>query len=173
MRALCLDHLYFISSGICCPPIIEFVFSTHIGKSQVCSFNWVIQYPLVAYILTFHNQLYLSDMLLTWTICISIKIHQDTCLEFHRARPVILTACYNVQVQPTLTATNVMVINYPESKVHGANIGPIWGRQDPGGPHVGPMKFATCRVNTPVADHALQPATPCTGHLVAWIKNVK
>ena len=30
----------------------------------------------------------------------------------------------------------------PDSKVHGANIGPIWGRQDPGGPHVGPMIFA-------------------------------
>ena len=26
----------------------------------------------------------------------------------------------------------------PDSKVHGANMGPIWGRQDPGGPHVGP-----------------------------------
>ena len=30
----------------------------------------------------------------------------------------------------------------PDSDVHGANMGPIWGRQDPGGPHVGPMKFA-------------------------------
>ena len=29
-----------------------------------------------------------------------------------------------------------------DSKVHGANMGPIWGRQDPGGPHVGPMDFA-------------------------------
>ena len=29
----------------------------------------------------------------------------------------------------------------PNSKVHGANMGPIWGRQDPGGPHVGPMNF--------------------------------
>ena len=29
--------------------------------------------------------------------------------------------------------------SYPDSKVHGANMGPIWGRQDPGGPHVGPM----------------------------------
>ena len=26
-------------------------------------------------------------------------------------------------------------------KVHGDNMGPIWGRQDPGGPHVGPMNF--------------------------------
>ena len=30
----------------------------------------------------------------------------------------------------------------PDSKVHGANMGPIWGRQDPGGPHVDPMIFA-------------------------------
>ena len=29
-----------------------------------------------------------------------------------------------------------------DSKVHGANMGPIWGRQDPGGPHVDPMNFA-------------------------------
>ena len=32
--------------------------------------------------------------------------------------------------------------NSPDSKVHGANMGPIWGRQDPGGPHGGPMNFA-------------------------------
>ena len=25
----------------------------------------------------------------------------------------------------------------PDSKIHGANVGPTWGRQDPGGPHVG------------------------------------
>ena len=31
---------------------------------------------------------------------------------------------------------------YPDSKVRGANMGPIWGRQDPGGPHIGPMNFA-------------------------------
>ena len=27
----------------------------------------------------------------------------------------------------------------PDSKVHGANMGPIWGQQDPGGHHVGRM----------------------------------
>ena len=31
---------------------------------------------------------------------------------------------------------------YPDSKVHGANMGPIWSRQDPGGPHGGPMNIA-------------------------------
>ena len=30
----------------------------------------------------------------------------------------------------------------PDSKVQGANMGPIRGRQDPGGPHVGPMNIA-------------------------------
>ena len=30
----------------------------------------------------------------------------------------------------------------PDSKVHGVIVGPIWGRQDPDGPHVGPMNFA-------------------------------
>ena len=32
--------------------------------------------------------------------------------------------------------------NIPDSKVHGANMGPIWGRQGRGGPHAGPMNFA-------------------------------
>ena len=30
----------------------------------------------------------------------------------------------------------------PDSKVHVANMKSIWGRQDRGGPHVGPMNFA-------------------------------
>ena len=29
----------------------------------------------------------------------------------------------------------------PDSKVHGANLGPIWSRQDPGGPQVVPMNY--------------------------------
>ena len=32
--------------------------------------------------------------------------------------------------------------NNPDSKVHGANMGPAWGRQDPGGPHVGHINLA-------------------------------
>ena len=30
----------------------------------------------------------------------------------------------------------------PDSKIHGANVGPTWGRQDPGGPHDGHMNLA-------------------------------
>ena len=35
------------------------------------------------------------------------------------------------------------VLKIPDSKVHGANMRSIWGRQGPGGPNVGPMNFAT------------------------------
>ena len=38
--------------------------------------------------------------------------------------------------------TLIILLAYPDSKVHGANVGPIWGRQDPGGPHVGHMNLA-------------------------------
>ena len=46
----------------------------------------------------------------------------------------------------------------PDSKIHGANMGPIWGRQDPGGPHVIPMNLAIWEslaygiINTPIAN---------------------
>ena len=31
---------------------------------------------------------------------------------------------------------------YPDRKVHGGNMGTIWSRQDPGGPHFGPINLA-------------------------------
>ena len=31
---------------------------------------------------------------------------------------------------------------FPDSQVHGVNMGPIWGREDPGGAHVDPMNLA-------------------------------
>ena len=33
-------------------------------------------------------------------------------------------------------------LKLPDSKVHEAYMGPTWGQQDPGGPHVGPMNPA-------------------------------
>ena len=35
-----------------------------------------------------------------------------------------------------------VLVKYPDSKIHGAKMGPIWGRQDPGGPHVGLVNLA-------------------------------
>ena len=36
----------------------------------------------------------------------------------------------------------VYLNTFPDSKVNWAYMGPIWGRQDPGGSHVGPINFA-------------------------------
>ena len=38
-------------------------------------------------------------------------------------------------------STALMAVVFPDNNVHGASMGPIWGRQDPGGPHVGPMNW--------------------------------
>ena len=39
--------------------------------------------------------------------------------------------------------SNVWVVkNTPDSKVHGANMGPTWVLSAPDGPHAGPMNFA-------------------------------
>ena len=53
-------------------------------------------------------------------------------------RPVCLAMFFK---RPLLRWDNI-VCNTLDSKVQGASMGPIWGRQDPGGPHVGPMNFA-------------------------------
>ena len=34
------------------------------------------------------------------------------------------------------------MIDVPDSTAYGANMGPTWGWQDPGDPHVGPMNLA-------------------------------
>ena len=58
---------------------------------------------------------------------------------------------------------------YPDSKVHGANMGPTWGRHDPGGPHVGPMDLAITVVtsecssfNTRTAEYKTKDTFPRT-----------
>ena len=49
----------------------------------------------------------------------------------------------------------------PDNKVHVANMGPIWGRQDPGGPHVGSGNFRLPGIITlvalPLTDSFIQP----------------
>ena len=46
---------------------------------------------------------------------------------------------HNIWHTRTIYLYPTLCHSYLNSKVHGANMGPIWGRQDPGGPHVGPM----------------------------------
>ena len=46
-------------------------------------------------------------------------------------------------------------VTIPDSKVHGANMGPIWGQQEPGRLHVGPMNFAIWDINHYLASFTL------------------
>ena len=68
--------------------------------------------------------------------------------------------------------------NNPD-KVHGANMGPIWGRQDPGGPHAGPWTLPSGKkefitsvtLKTESYHNASFVATGCTrgcGHWWHW-----
>ena len=45
---------------------------------------------------------------------------------------------------------------FPGNKIYGANMGPIWGRQDPGGPHIGPMNLAIWVILESYKDAVLQ-----------------
>ena len=50
---------------------------------------------------------------------------------------------FYISINDTLTSWTILVIfreldEYLDSKVHWGQYGPIWGRQGPGGPHVGP-----------------------------------
>ena len=52
---------------------------------------------------------------------------------------------FSVLPTPHYSTTEAKINDYDlhvsYSKTHGANMGPIWGREDPGGPHVGPVDF--------------------------------
>ena len=44
----------------------------------------------------------------------------------------------------------------PDSKVHGAYMGPTWGRQDPGGSHVGPIRGKYISITTKLSLEVLE-----------------
>ena len=64
-----------------------------------------------------------------------------------------------------------------DSKAREANMGPIWGRQDPGGPHVGPMNFAIWddmfhNYTWYFCTYGVMPYTQICGHYLTNIVNL-
>ena len=45
-------------------------------------------------------------------------------------------------IYPLVIVCKMIKISIPDSKIHGANMGPTWALSDPDGPHVGPMNLA-------------------------------
>ena len=79
------------------------------------------------------------DVMFTWW-CWNLK----TLYSFLVLRAVnsIQRVCGGFPYKGPMLPTQRVSDTNPDSKIHWANMGPIWGRQDPGGPHVGPMNFA-------------------------------
>ena len=76
-------------------------------------------------------------VLLVNILCVLLEMYVSTCKYLYINKlPLLFICLYFVFL---LSCSNH---NTPDSKVYGANMGPIWGRQDPGGPHIGPVNFA-------------------------------
>ena len=96
------------------------------------------------------NNIYLLPHLLTVTQFLNTNVHWANSgptwgrqLAPRTLLSYIRVAWY--QIHESVAAERTAwwpLIAIPESKVHGTNVGPSWGRQDQGGPHVGPMNFA-------------------------------
>ena len=82
-------------------------------------------------------------------ICINISFQQISSLisifpafqKVFMAIGISVAVYLQYTVSPWLYASALQIVQFTHSKVHGANMGPTWGRQDPGGLHVGLMNL--------------------------------
>ena len=63
-------------------------------------------------------------------------------IEFSKCKKTISVEAFLAILRSWLVRNLPNIYIIPDSKVRGANMGSIWGLQDPGGPHVGPMNVA-------------------------------
>ena len=113
--------------------------------------SWVLEAGLTAVICRCHKphnhwersiQMKATLPLATQPVTVS-NCSGDTCHRVIGLLPSVLPfrqLCRTQQLLGHIHST--CDIAGPDSKVYGAHMGPLWGRQDPGGPHVGPMNFA-------------------------------
>ena len=71
-----------------------------------------------------------------------VQVVDDLATQRARASVAMILTKFTQNIPASPPDELVTIRISPDSKVCGDNMGPIWGRQDPGGPHVGPMNFA-------------------------------
>ena len=93
-----------------------------------------------------HMGVMVESVSMSWHNCVMICC---TTLRFPvQCLSIGLSVCSMIQRTKLLSHFTLDFVHsrrkvaFPDSKVHGANMAPIWGRQDTGGPHVGPTNFA-------------------------------
>ena len=69
------------------------------------------------------------------------QLYHNSCCTQPGHPAVYLVMTYVLLLSGNTIAHANTTGEFPDSKVHGAIMGPIWGRQDPSGPHVGPMNI--------------------------------
>ena len=94
---------------------------------------------------TIHNSLFASIKISSTIICKSVNRTNAYTISLTALPTSVSSKCYEGQHQAmsTMVGQSEEVGHAtPDSKVHGANMGPIWVQQEAGGLHVGPMKVA-------------------------------
>ena len=119
--------------------------------SECCMAHDILRFPKVNPILVIMLNGRFNTFYVNTRIHHSHKLEQNgPSLRFagEKVCPVHLNIMYTVRASfgflwPGIHRCYTGILQcYPDSKVHGAKMGPIWGRQDPDGPHIGPMNFA-------------------------------
>ena len=76
----------------------------------------------------------------------------------------------HVITKPDSTQVLNWAVNIPDSKVHGANMGPAWVLSAPDGPHVGPMNLAIRASAVKAATGVWKIIPPANRHFF-WLGN--
>ena len=69
---------------------------------------------------------------------------RNDCTHGNHKLVFLIDTHYSALIWLRISHNWILKRNIPDSKVHGANMGPIGGRQDPGGSHVGPRIYLGC-----------------------------
>ena len=101
-----------------------------------------------------------SNNMRRWMVLRAIKpaltpSHALFCIE-NRNKCPLLQFTPDDPIDLTTFLANLWWEPISDSKIHGANMGPTWGHQDPGGPHVGHTNLAIWDVSML---HTLWPLT--------------
>ena len=62
------------------------------------------------------------------------ELRHDLSGYFLNTRSIAPWAILSISDNDDTNSSHQTLQSIPDSKVHGANMGPAWGRQDPGGP---------------------------------------
>ena len=109
-------------------------------KSSLKSKTVVIQVYYQSLALSHQCLFYLSDC---YAVCIMILKLTTLLQDLSVCHIGLITKCLvSLKYNWSSSKHGTLLHSVPDNKIHGANMGPIWGRQDRGGPHVGPVNLA-------------------------------